>query len=138
MVSCAAYGARMRRAAAAEAPLPYQVTRSDDGTYEIRHRPSGEVVVLDDTRLSALALESAGEYLYALHLVDQANRVMGRSKMKLAIERGLRSTSASAAAHLPDVMVSVRWMLPDLAIPDEVLRVIVRRIAAESGVPLAD
>jgi hypothetical protein len=109
----------------------YEVRSAGNGHFEIRGRRTGDIVTVDGVTLTDLSVLAAGEYLYALNLVDKASSVPGRSRLRLAVERSIRSGSDDPVKHLLDVMVSVRWMIPDLVVPDEILRIVVRKLAAE-------
>jgi hypothetical protein len=118
--------------------LRYETVTLADGTFEIRRAETRELVVLDDVPLSGLGKATAAEYLYALDLADTARGVLGKGRVRRAVERALNRHSDSPVRNTADLVASVRWMLPDLVCPHDILAVWVRRIAAETDVLLHD
>lgn len=118
--------------------MPYETASLADGTFEIRRAETHEVVVLDDTPLSGLNKAAAAEYLYALDLTDTARGVLGKGRVRRAVERALNRQSDGPVRTTGDLVASVRWMLPTLVCPHDILAVWIRRIAAETDVILHD
>jgi hypothetical protein len=116
----------------------YETATLADGTFEIRRAETREIVVLDDVPLSGLNKATAAEYLYALDLADTARGVLGKGRVRLAVERAINRQADGPVRNTGDLVASVRWMLPNLVCPHDILAVWVRRIAAESHILLQD
>ena len=87
--------------------------------------------------MSSLSAETAAEYLAAADRVAAAANVPGAGVIRLAVKR-FASHHGKKPVNLLDVVASVRWMLVDLKIADEVLVHLVRRYSAEAGIKLVE
>ena len=117
--------------------MKYSVRLNGD-LYDIRMRANDEIAMIGDVPLSGLEPRAAGEYLYALLLVETARNPGHSHIIKRAVERSIRRDEKSVTRHLLDLIASVKWMMPDIAIPDEVLLILVRKFAAELDVILVE
>ena len=117
--------------------MPYRLHRNDNDTYWISGRADEAPLTIDDHQLTGLSLVTATAYLYALNVLEGIEVTDATPAIRSAIERGLRASSPSRL-HVEDVMVSVRWMLPDVNISSVVLRALIVRVARERGVILVE
>lgn len=117
--------------------MPYEV-RDGGGTFKILRRDTGDVVLVDGEPLDGLSAAAAGEYLYALTLIDAARGGPDHSRVRRAVERTFRSHAEKPVRSLDDAVVAVKWMIPDLQIADDVLRFLIGKFAAEMDVLLLD
>lgn len=118
--------------------MAYRLHRNDDETYWISGKADETPLIIDDHPLNGLSLETATAYLYALNVLEGIEVNDATPAIRSAIERGLRASSQPRRLHVEDVMVSVRWMLPDVKISSVVLRALIARVARERGVMLVE
>jgi hypothetical protein len=95
-------------------------------------------VVVDGEEMAGLSAAAAAEYLYALSLIRSAGSVPEPDRIRRAVQRTLRQNADKPVRAMDDAVVAVRWMLPNLGIAEDVLRLLVRRFAAEVDVVLLE
>lgn len=123
---------------AGEYRLSFQVVGAGDGSFRILDSETGEPVVVDGEEMAGLSAPAAAEYLYALSLIRSAGSVPEPDRIRSAVRRSLRQNADKPVRAMDDAVVAVRWMLPQLGIADDVLRLLVRRFAAEVDVVLLE
>lgn len=118
--------------------MSFQVVGEGDGSFRILDESTGRAVVVDGEEMTGLSAPAAAEYLYALSLIRSAGTVAEPDRIRRAVQRTLRQNADKPVRSMDDAVVAVKWMLPNLGIADDVLRLLVRRFAAEVDVVLLE
>lgn len=113
-----------------------EVVAGSDGTFAVLDRVTGHAVILDGMLLIGLPAETARDYAEVFS--ERVHSIRGNVKVRNAIERALRHAVKDANLDMDDVVTAVRWMIADVAVEADVLRLLVNRVALEIGKDVDD
>lgn len=117
--------------------LQYEIVPLGNGLLEFRKQKTDVPLVLDGVSLTNLDNRGAAGYLYALELADRSH-TGHKSRLSMAVDRTIKSGSKDRALNVLDVVASVRWMIPSLQCPNDVLILFIKRVAAEHDLILQE
>jgi hypothetical protein len=113
-----------------------EVVEVSDGAFAVIDRMTRDIVILDGAPLAALPEETARDH--ARTFSRRVLTVGGNVKVRSAIERALKHTVADIDLDMDDVVTAVRWMVADVTVDADVLRLLINRFALEIGKEIDD
>jgi hypothetical protein len=118
--------------------LAFEVRRHENGSHDVVDRETGQPACVDGAELVGLSALAAHAYLEALEVSQGVEGIYGDVRLHYAIERSLRPDPVVGAVRMDDVLISIRWMMPELKLGLDIMKPLIRRIAEESGHTLVE
>lgn len=114
----------------------FEIVEVSEGAFDVIDRKTGDIVILDGAPLAKLPEETARDYAQAFS--ERVRSVGGNAKVRSAIERALKHTATDIDLDMDDMVTAVRWMVADVTVDADVLRLLINRLALEIGTKVDD